>query len=551
MYIMEKIFKLLLTITFFLCFYLININAYAYIDIFASSNTYNSFINTFQDNISDNITDNSTDNITRLFQCNTCLCDNTTLTNDCQCNSCLNFNTEDEFYELDKEFGLNECSCSECIYDNITDTASCSACSCDNATVKNLKIKFKNATDFSRCDNETDIVKFPENTYLERCVRNYLNATRWPLSCSYASTVTQIQCNDERITSLEGIQQFKNLKLLNMGEKGTQVEDLMPLRNLKELQRLEIPNSNIKNIEFITRLPKLTALNLKGNQITDLTYFPYMYPLYQLSLDYQGPDYIRDITPLQYMNNSLQGLSLQGNKITDISPLANLKSLKYLSIRDNRITSLNALDNKTLLSGLDFSINLVTDLSPLAKNTALNVIYGSHNKITSLQPLDNLSLLSQAVFKHNFITDVSPLANKRKMKEIALDFNVINSVLPLKDIYITSDILSLSFTYNCIPEDDYRKIRFLYNIQDVHFENQCINYPPDDIFIDGETIVNEDLITGDVWITDNSTKKYHETIGSGCAIGYGYSNSHDIIILTAFLLLFMKIFKAVFKRRKP
>lgn len=198
-----------------------------------------------------------------------CECDEY-LTSECKCNSCSNYNTEDEFYQLDKEFGLNECACSECITDNITNITSCAQCACDNATVKNLKLKFKNATDFSVCDNDTKLLKFPENSYLERCVRNYLNATRWPIACSYASTVTQIKCDDERITSLEGIQQFKNLKILDMGEQGTLVDDLMPLRNLKELQRLEIPNSNITNIEYITRLPRLTALNLKGNQITDL-----------------------------------------------------------------------------------------------------------------------------------------------------------------------------------------------------------------------------------------------------------------------------------------
>ena len=43
--------------------------------------------------------------------------------------------------------------------------------------------------------------------------------------------------------------------------------------------------------------------------ITDLTYFPYMYPLYQLVLNYQGPNYITDITPLMYMPSSLQHLS--------------------------------------------------------------------------------------------------------------------------------------------------------------------------------------------------------------------------------------------------
>ncbi len=74
-----------------------------------------------------------------------------------------------------------------------------------------------------------------------------------------------------------------------------------------------------------------------------------MYPLYQLVLNYQGPDYITDITPLTYMPASLQHLSLQGNRISDISALSSLIGLKYLSIRDNRITSIEALDTMVLI----------------------------------------------------------------------------------------------------------------------------------------------------------------------------------------------------------
>lgn len=405
----------------------------------------------------------------------------------------------------------------------------------DNETVKHLKEMFDNATDFSVCEHKSDILKFPEGTYFERCVREYIGDKRWPISCEHASEIKIIKCNDPRITSLEGVQQFPNLETLDTGPRGTEISDLMPLRNLKRLKRLEIPNSKITNIEYLTRLPHLTALNLKGNSVTDLTYLPYMSPIYQLALDYQGPDYITDIEPMKYMSESLQNLTLQGNKITDISPLAHFHALQYLSIRDNRITDISALDNKTLLAGLEMSINRITDISPLDNNTSLSVIYADHNNISDISPLENLYKITQVSFKHNNISDISPVANKRKMKSMVFDFNIIEDVSPIYDISITSDILSLRFTYNCIPKENYRKIRFLYNIQDVHFENQCENYPPEDVFIQGETIVNEDIITGEFWETDNTTiiPKHHETIGSGCSIGQKGETSGDIV-MTAF-----------------
>ena len=451
------------------------------------------------------------------YLCLSCTCDEV---GNCSCKSC---DYESDNATMSELLSGNDCSCNTCsLYDNDNSSydklfdMSCNSCTCDNETVRHLK--------------------------LEKCVREQTEWTRWPISCAQAEKVTMLKCDDPNITSLEGIQQLVNLKLLDMGEKGTKIDDLMPVRNLKNLQRLEIPNSEITNIEYLTRLPMLNTLNLRGNHITDLTYLPYMYPLYQLDLSYQGPDYIRDITPLAYMSNSMQTLSLQGNKISDISALANFRALKYLSIRDNRITSIAPLADMSMLSGLDMTINLITDLSPLANNYMLNIITADHNLITSLEPLRNIPKLAQISFKHNYITDVSPVSEMPFMKSMAFDYNSITDVSSLKDITITSYILSLRFTYNCIPEENYRKIRFLYNIQDVHFENQCENYPPENVFVDGENIVNIDLITGTVW-QDNNTNDGTlpgESSPGGCSIARGKSTGSDIVIILAFLVLFYK-----------
>ena len=479
------------------------------------------------------------------YLCLNCTCDDV---GNCSCKSC---DYESDNATMSELLSGNDCSCNTCsLYDNDNSSydklfdMSCNSCTCDNETVRHLKQMFLQATDYSVCDNKSKLLKFPEGSYLEKCVREQTEWTRWPISCAQAEKVTMLKCDDPNITSLEGVQQLVNLKLLDMGEKGTKIDDLMPVRNLKNLQRLEIPNSEIKNIEYLTRLPMLNTLNLSGNQVTDLTYLPYMYPLYQLDLSYQGPDYIRDITPLRYMSNSMQTLSLQGNKISDISPLANFRALKYLSIRDNRITSIAALDNMTILSGLDMTINLITDLSPLANNTMLNIIKADHNLITSLEPLRNLPKLAQVSFKHNYITDISPVSEMSFMKSMAFDYNSITDVSALQDITIVSPILSLRFTYNCIPEENYRKIRFLYNIQDVHFENQCENYPPDNVFVNGENIVNIDLITGQTWQDNNTDTGVlpGENSPGGCSIAKGKSTGGDIIIILAFLIL---VFKAV------
>ncbi len=488
-----------------------------------------------------------------LYLCKDCSCDNL---GNCSCENCTYDNIT-----LTEFLGGKECSCTSCSNpDNNTNISidnllnmTCQSCTCDNETIRHLKQMFMNATDYSVCKNKWDLLKFPKGTYLEKCVREYTGFKRWPISCAEAEAITMLKCKDPNITSLEGIQQLVNLKLIDMGEQGTKIDDVMPLRNLKQLQRLEIPNSEITNIEYLTKLPMLNTLNLSGNHITDLTYFPYMYPLYQLVLNYQGPDYIQDITPLEYMPTSLQQLSLQGNKISDISALASLKALKYLSIRDNRITNIDALDNMTMLSGIDMSINAITDITPLENNYSLNTIIADHNSITSLEPLKDLNKLGEVSFKQNYITDVSPVANKKYLKSMIFDFNSITDVTPLKDININTYILSLRFTYNCIPETNYRQIRYLYNIQDVHFENQCENYPPDNVFIDGENIVNVDMITGEFWENqlDNSSEEDKDiAMGTGCSIIKGSSSGGDIVIILAVIILLYKIINRTLRKNR-
>ena len=105
-----------------------------------------------------------------------------------------------------------------------------------------------NSADFSVCKNKWDLVKFPKGTNLEKCVREFTGFKRWPVSCAEAEAVTMIKCKDPNITSLEGLQQFVNLKLIDMGDQGTKIDDVMPLRNLKQADKVDTYKEKILNL---------------------------------------------------------------------------------------------------------------------------------------------------------------------------------------------------------------------------------------------------------------------------------------------------------------
>jgi Leucine-rich repeat (LRR) protein len=74
------------------------------------------------------------------------------------------------------------------------------------------------------------------------------------------------------------------------------VADLTPLAALVELTSLDLPNTDLTSISFMSGMTKLVSTNLDGNQISDLT-------------------------PLQNLTN-VHTLALSGNPITDLAPLA-------------------------------------------------------------------------------------------------------------------------------------------------------------------------------------------------------------------------------------
>ena len=78
-------------------------------------------------------------------------------------------------------------------------------------------------------------------------------------------------------------------------------------------------------------LTKLTSLNLRENQISDIKPLSNLTKLTSLSL---WGNQISDIKPLSNLTN-LTTLHLSGNKISDIKPLSNLTNLAYLYLAKN------------------------------------------------------------------------------------------------------------------------------------------------------------------------------------------------------------------------
>jgi len=134
----------------------------------------------------------------------------------------------------------------------------------------------------------------------------------------------------------------------------------------------------------------LTGLSGWGKDITSLVGLEHATNMYSLGLG--DNRYIRDISPLAGMTEIVY-LTLSQNRIEDISPLAGMIHLKELDIHHNQICDLSPLAGLTNLRWLAIRENPVCDISALARLTRLETLKIGYTEISDISPLAELKCL--------------------------------------------------------------------------------------------------------------------------------------------------------------
>lgn len=100
------------------------------------------------------------------------------------------------------------------------------------------------------------------DSYFAECVNKLAKKKDWKT----VSDVTEINCNNKKITSIEGIEQFKNLAVLSLYKnkiKSANIPSLLSLTSLN-LARNELTQINVGE------LPLLDTMYVFGNKLTTL-----------------------------------------------------------------------------------------------------------------------------------------------------------------------------------------------------------------------------------------------------------------------------------------
>ena len=194
---------------------------------------------------------------------------------------------------------------------------------------------------------------------------------------AFATNLRELHLNKNPITDLRPLVSLTKLETLHLRDivpiSGNL--DIHPLGNLINLKRLTLQRNGISDISPLSRLTQLQTLGIEGNPITDLS------PLFRLNL---------------------RELDLSNSPLTDLRQLANLTTLEYLCLEKSQISDISPLAGLNRLRILDIRYNAIENIHPLAGLVTLRRLWIQGNPIRDFSPLSGLPLTD---FRHDQVSD--------------------------------------------------------------------------------------------------------------------------------------------------
>jgi internalin A len=233
-----------------------------------------------------------------------------------------------------------------------------------------------------------------------------------------------------RAATDQGVTQAGRLATLrcNGGAEG-RIVTLDGLEQLSNIERLNLAHNVIRLTSAVGQLDHLREIDLSDNRVETPQFGP-LNGIRNISVDHNR---IVDLSWLQ-TPSELESLSVSHNRITDIVPLAQAKSLRHVDLSQNAIVEIGPLANAHGLETADLSANAISDVSALGSLDSLYSLNLSYNPIADLGPLVNLQNLQELSLDGTDIEDISALRDIPSLERLSLRGDPLSSVLGLLDL---------------------------------------------------------------------------------------------------------------------
>ena len=188
-------------------------------------------------------------------------------------------------------------------------------------------------------------------------------------------------------------------------------------------------NQEVLTVEDVA---SVSIIDAKGAGITDLSGLEKCQALASLTLT---DNKVIRLEALQGLER-LQFLDLANNQITDLSPLAKCTALQYVELTNNKVADVSVFGGIPAITSLYLAGNQITDITALFKLPKLWTLYLDSNKVSHLQGIGELKWLSMLSLKENQVSDLTPLEPLNDLQFLFLDKNPVADLMPLHRMWM-------------------------------------------------------------------------------------------------------------------
>ncbi|CAL6101952.1 leucine-rich_repeat protein [Hexamita inflata] len=294
-------------------------------------------------------------------------------------------------------------------------------------SLANFKLRNKTITEFTICDPQYNLKV--DNMELENI------------------EVLRLKNNKLVNDNLSNISKFKKLYNLNISNSNV---DLTHIHTITSLTSLSMQECGLKYLTQIKQLINLQILDISHNSLQNIDSIKFLKKLKELNISFSNSQI--NITPLQYFTN-ITKLEIEQSKIISICVLRSLTNLEFLNLANNKIVHVDtALNSMTKLQYLKLNGNLMSDLTALQKhpNFSKLVMFNQRQQFSEKSDILRANRLRNI---ERPILQLKDLNKKRQVKYLFKDkVNALIERTKLNQIHFTSNVVLLFQQFNSLTE---------------------------------------------------------------------------------------------------
>ncbi|CAL6047177.1 Conserved_hypothetical protein [Hexamita inflata] len=289
---------------------------------------------------------------------------------------------------------------------------------------------------------------------------NILDAQKNIHTIKFNIQLEKLNINNCRLKQIDMMSFLVNLKELDLANNC--FNDLTPLQNLVKLTKLNLSSCEITNIEPLQSIINLEDLDLSQNSnLTNLIPLQKLMKLAILNLKYCQK--LKQFDPLRSLID-LKQLILDFNDLKDISFIKYLTNLQILNLYQCNLSNIDVLTTLVNLKELDLYGNTNINITPLQYLTELTKLILDECYILSVEALMPLQKLKELHLYNNSIVYVKPLLQLKKLNILQIQFNKIID-FPLE----FSKFLDFDEFKNCNKQPTVELIQKANILRDINF----------------------------------------------------------------------------------